>query len=357
MNSVYLMLVTFLVHGFSSLTPAMVSEFQKSPYRGIAVPIHDHMNPGPVPSLASFDSDVARLKSVTSKDLWPWVFTNMLIGVVRRDTRAYAQDETTLRIQGWDLDNQAGARERFLQWWRLSFQLAKQLGAPGAVADLEPYNNYASGTLPELAREIGRSPDETVRLLEALGGRMADIAATELPGAKIFYLTTNLQNPRVAAVGGKWYYGSETYIVIGTLERIRQARLDLTVISGNESGLGYCSDSLDDLRGRIQSVRSNMSHFLSSNAGHLVEAGTMTLWADASLKGDWLASGPCAANPAGNVEELEPYIQELLRSYQYVWIYAASPKYTGYQPFDPDIAPRFNVVLRHALSATGNKSD
>jgi hypothetical protein len=57
--------------------------------------------------------------------------------------------------------------------------------------------------------------------------------------------------------------------------------------------------------------------------------------------------GPCDKSDAANVEELQPYLELLLKTYRYNWIYATY--YAGYDPFHPS-ALRFDAMIRKALA-------
>jgi hypothetical protein len=72
----------------------------------------------------------------------------------------------------------------------------------------------------------------------------------------------------------------------------------------------------------------------------------MTLWSDHSAKKNWVAQGACGASAAASVEDLEPYLEVLLRSYRYNWIYG-SPN-GGYLAFEPQTAPRFDAAIARA---------
>jgi hypothetical protein len=81
----------------------------------------------------------------------------------------------------------------------------------------------------------------------------------------------------------------------------------------------------------------------------------MILYKDRGSKTDFMATGPCAKSEAATVEDLQPYLELLLRTYPYNWIYASY--YAGYDPFHPRSAPRFDAMIRKAQkSAYGDSS-
>jgi hypothetical protein len=79
-------------------------------------------------------------------------------------------------------------------------------------------------------------------------------------------------------------------------------------------------------------------------------AGTMTLWSDRAAKKGWVNDGACKLATASSVEELEPYLQLLLRSYRYNWIYGSPDG--NYLAFAPESARRFDAVITRAKVAT-----
>jgi hypothetical protein len=61
-----------------------------------------------------------------------------------------------------------------------------------------------------------------------------------------------------------------------------------------------------------------------------------------------MTSGRCLQeSELQTIDDFQPLIEELLRSYVYVWIYAA--KAAGYNPYDKTIAPAYNDVISKAL--------
>jgi hypothetical protein len=347
MHTVYLMLVTFLVPNFGAVTPEMVSEFDRSPYSALAVPVVDAYDTGAVPSLQTLQPELAEIKAHTSKHIWPWVFFNRMVGSDPNQKNPHAQTSYFQGINGFDLDDRIGAQSDFLRTWRVALEIAHEAHSPGVVCDLELYNNYAANDVTKLAAQTGKNPEEVIQLLEAVGVRMADIADEELPGGTVWFFFTGLSRPDFKMVNGKSYYRATSYVVLGMLQRIRQVGMKVAVISGGETSLQYCHPSLKQLQQDIQTRLKGFLPKLEVYAGILTLGGPITLWKDKSDKSAWLLEGNCGACPARNVEELEPYLRELLQTYNHVWVYApAGPG--GYNPFDTSVAPRFNKVLEQA---------
>ena len=56
--------------------------------------------------------------------------------------------------------------------------------------------------------------------------------------------------------------------------------------------------------------------------------------------------GSCKTASAATAEDLQPYLELLLKSYRYNWIYASSDG--NYLAFVPESASRFDAVIRRA---------
>src|ERR1700693_5299399 len=250
------------------------------------------------------------------------------------------------RFQGLDLDGKAGAQKDFLENWRNELRIARKTGVPGIVCDLEFYNNYKAYDLSELARMTSKSPQDALKALRQIGARMADIAATEYPGATLWFLFTGFTRPDYRVIDGQQYYLAATYIAEGLLDQIQQNHLPLRVLSGGEVGLGYCHNSVDDLRQAIEKRAADFAPLLQKDKGILELAGTMTLWSDRLAKKNWVTQGACGTSSAATVEDLIPYMEVLYRSYRYNWLYG-SPN-GGYFAFQSTSAPRFDAAITQA---------
>jgi len=89
-----------------------------------------------------------------------------------------------------------------------------------------------------------------------------------------------------------------------------------------------------------------MTMQLQKYEGTLELAGTMTLWSDPTAKRGWMKEYPCGSTSAATVEDLQPYLELLLRSYRYNWIYGSGDG--GYYAFVPESARRFDTVISKA---------
>jgi len=285
-------------------------------------------------------------KKSTAKDIWPWVSLNRMIGANDAEGNPLTKVPYFQRFQGLDLDGKAGAQNDFLENWRNALRLAKETRVPGIVCDLEFYNNYKAYDVAELARMTSMPRADVVNALRQVGTRMADISAAEYPGASIWLLFTGFTRPEYRVIDGQPYYLAATYIVEGLLDQIQRHHLPLRILSGGEVGLGYCHNSVEDLRQAIEKRAADFAPLLRKYDGILELAGTMTLWSDRSAKKNWVAQGACGTSSAATVEDLIPYMELLFRSYRSNWLYG-SPN-GGYFAFQATSAPRFDAAIAKA---------
>jgi hypothetical protein len=302
-----------------------------------------------VPTAAAIEAQIQGWRRATSKDIWPWVYLNRMIGANAAEGNRDAKVPYFQRIQGVDLDGKAGAQKDFLDNWRNALRAAKDTRVPGIVCDLEFYNNYQAYDVGDLARMTSKSPEEVLKLLRQLGTRMAETAADEYPGATLWFFFSGFTGPEYRMIDGQPYYLAATYITRGLLDEIQQRHLPLHVLSGGEVGLGYCYNSPEDLRQAMQKRARDFAPALQKYSGILELAGTMTLWSDPQAKTGWVAKGVCGTSSAATVEDLEPYMELLFRSYRYNWIYG-SPN-GGYYAFQATVAPRFDAAIARAKAA------
>lgn len=333
----YLLLVNTAIA--FQMSPDKFRQFDKSPYDGIAVAFLHAYDTSPVPSVSAMNSELKEWKKYTSKDIWPWVYINRMVGKNPAETNAHADIPEFRSIKGADLDDAQGARSSYLQMWRNSLATARNANVPGVVCDLEFYNNYKSYDIGELARQSGKSPAEVAASLQAVGSQMADIAAEEYSDAVLWFFWTGFTHAGYKTYAGVPYYPSPTYVAIGLLDEIARRKMHLKVLTGGEGSIGYCFDTLSAMQSAIAKRASDAKPALDKYAGILEMAGTMTLWSDPSTKG-------CKTATAATVGDLEPYLEFLMRSYRYDWIWASGDN--GYLAFSRESAPKFDSVIRRA---------
>jgi hypothetical protein len=328
------------------LKPAEIAEFDKSPYDGLAISFHYNYDTAPVFSSEMMSTQLLEWQKLTKKHLWPWVYINRMIGAGESATNDRTNVPYFHKIQGIDLEDKAGARTDFFQIWQNALRTAKNTKAPGVLLDLEFYNYHKEYDPAEMASQTGKPVPRVVALLEQLGARLADIAAGEYPGAVLWLPFTGFTHEGFKQIDGKSYYPTPVYIVIGLLDQIQKQHHRLTVISGGEGSLGYCHDSVMELQASIQKRAATFAPQLQKYSGILELAGTMTVWNERAGKSGFIAEDGCATATASTIEELQPYLEVLLKSYRYNWIYGSSNG--SYFAFDPRSAPRFSAVIGRA---------
>lgn len=337
----YLLLVNTAIA--FQMSEAKFRQFDHSAYDGIAVAFLHAYDTSAIPPVSTMDSEMIEWKKYTSKDIWPWVYINRMVGKNPAETNAHADTTEFRAIAGADLDDAQGGRSAFLHMWANSLAAARDSNVPGIVCDLEFYNNYKSYDIGELARQSGKKPTEVAASLHSLGSRMADVAAQEYPDSVLWFLWTGFTHAGYKTYSGVSYYPSPTYIAMGLLDEIRNKKMKLKVLTGGEGSLAYCHDTLSDFESAISKRPSDMKPALDKYGASLEMAGTMTLWSDPTV------AGRCQGASAATVEDLEPYLELLFRSYRYDWIWASGD--AGYLAFSPDSAPRFDAVIRRAKAA------
>ena len=345
LGSHYLLLVNTAIA--SMITPQKVSEFDKSPYDGLAVAFWHAYDTGPVIAVSDMDAQIAVWKKNTKKHIWPWVYINRMIGPDDSQSYPLIHQPYFNRFKGADLDGRAGAQADFLENWKNSLHAAKDTGAPGIVCDLEFYNYYKEYDPGELARQTGQTPEQVVRLLREIGAKMADIAAIQYPKAMLWFLVTGFTHPGYKTINNQPYYPSPTYVAMGLLDEIEARHFDLKVLSGGEGSLAYCHRSVQDFQAAIQKRAMDFGPPLQKYQGILELAGTMTMWSERSAKKDWTAEGDCAEASAANADDFEPYLELLFATYRYNWIYPSEAS-GGYYALEPDSALRFNPIINKA---------
>jgi hypothetical protein len=342
----YLMLVNTAVASY--MTEDKFRQFDKSPYDGIAVAFLHAYDTSPPPTVASIVQQIASWNKFTGKDIWPWVYANRLIGMSVAENNPHSDTPYFRQIKGADLDDNKGARSDFFLIWRNSLAAAKNSNVPGIVCDLEFYNYYKEYDIGELGRQTGKTPAQVADSLKQIGAKMADSAAETYPNSTLWLLFTGLTHAGYKTFDGIAYYPSPTYIAIGLLDEIVHKKLPLKVVAGGEGSIGYCHESLDEFRRSIQKRQSDLAADLEKYRGVLELGGTLALWSDRNAKQDWLNQGACRASDANSIEDLQPYIELLLATYRYNWLYGTAEG--NYLPFSSLNAPRFDAVIRKAQS-------
>jgi hypothetical protein len=345
----YLLLVSFYSGQIGKFEAEKMHSINKSPYHGVAVEIADAYDFGKYAE-KDFNRAVVLLKNESKKHIWPWVFFNRVIGYEEGE-RAHsplAKADYFRRIDGMDLYNQTGALGDLYNLWRISLRIAKTLGSPGIVVDPEAYNNYRSYQLGHLAAQLEKPRGEIRERLRTVGRELADIVEKEYPEAILWFLFTGLGSPgRTWKPHTEGEYRTVSYVAQGILDRAKEKEMKLRLISGGELSLGYCYRSFEDLKKKI-GIRNEAFSSMICLYPNLYLAGTISPWQRGNVRKNWMLRDTCGQSTLKTAEDFAPLIIDLLRSYQYVWIYAAMA--AKYDPYDPYLAASLNMAIGKALN-------
>ena len=342
----YLLLISFYGN-FNDFTPKKIAEFNNSPYDGDAIPLISSYDTKTYKE-ADFLPEISTIKHESHKQIWPWVFLNRIVGYNQVSGNALFPERARpfQNIRGMDLENKSGALDGLYVNVRLAALIAKVLGTPGFVLDLEPYNNYKTYDVSNLAEQMGWSKDRTEARLRQVGENLADITADQYPSATVWFTFTGLAS-RTRTSGKTQEYRSITYIAQGFLQRIKEKGYSMTVVSGGELA-GYCYTSIADLRTTNAKRQDDFGAVLESNPS-LKLGATIAIWQNGSKRQNGaFRNGKCGTTHANNLTDFEPYISALASTYGFLSIYAAGM--TGYDPYNPSIDVDYNKHIVTALS-------
>jgi len=326
--------------------------FDQSPYDGLAIAFHYNYDTAPVFSEESMSVQLREWKKLTKKHLWPWVYFNRILGAAEAKTNERVDAPYFHKIQGIDLEDKSGARSDFLQIWKRSLQAAKETGSPGIVVDPEFYNDHKAYDPLEMARETGKTPEQLVPLLEKFGSDLADSAAEQFPKAVLWFLFAGFTHKDFKTINGKSYYPTPVYIATGLLDRIKSRGYSLAVISGGEGSIGYCHETIGTFQEALDRRSAAFAPVLKEYDGTLELAGTLTLWDSRASKSGFVSEGDCAKASASTIEDLQPYLELMMRTYRYNWIYGSTNG--GYFAFDSQRNSRIHKVISNARARTSS---
>lgn len=339
----YFLLVSFYTPQINQFDIKKINAINHSPYYGVAVPLIGPYD-AKIYSEKDFRDAVELIKINLRKDLWPWVFFNRFTGYQegKLTHSPLAKGKYFQNIKVIDIYDQSGALTDFYNIWRMALRMAKELHSPGIVVDHEPYNNYAVDNLAYVAQQLGKSEEDIKKRLHALGADLIDLADQEYPGATLWFFATGLGRTKrsLNPLTPKEYRRLASYIIHGMLERAKEKKSTLKIVSGGEIGLGLCHLNLNDLKETIKQRNKDFTPALSQ-LPNLYLGGIIAPWAKAEARQQWMLEKKCGKSQLKTLDDFKPLIAELARSYKYVWIYAASA--AGYDPYSGD--PIFNTIL------------
>jgi hypothetical protein len=340
----YIMIVTFYgaalqgqggTHDWAAL--------KGSPYDGVAVRLlgaYDVSEPDYDALLAG----MLRVRDEAGMDPWPFVFINRMVGLPEKSVRMMSFDDEARdefsSIKGMDVFDEKGARTAFVNLWKASARLARETGSPGAILDLEIYNDGGMYRVDKLAERLGVSEDETVSGLESIGRELADVTNEEYPDAVVWTLLAGMSQENYNWTGRMLSIG---YISKGFLDRCKEKGYKMKYVAGGEHSLGYCPGPLNKMKDNIFKRAKSYSKHTGAYPANLVLGGTIAPWDDPDKRTGWLAGCDCGGCDATGVRGLLSHFVELMTAYDYVWIYAASA--APYDPYDRDISAPYSETL------------
>lgn len=311
----YLMLVTFGAPRLQDWTKEQCQKANTWPYAGIASIVVGAYNTDPVPSRKDLDASVQLLRENRRVHVWPWVFLNRMMGRGKGPAHSSAATSPDFeKIKGWDLEDKVEAKSSFLAAWRLCLRLAKDLGAPGVVLDMETYNDYSTYQLSALAEYGGWSIEQTTSLLKGLGKEMATIAGQEYPSAIIWNLFTGVGGARTTGL-----------VCEGLLEEATRRKLPMKMVDGGETAVGYYNPSAEVLTAQINSHIGLLDPYTRKYDGRLVAGGTIAPYHEPDKITSWIKDASSSGNRFyKSVDEFRPNFDTLFSRCEYVWVYGAS---------------------------------
>lgn len=328
----YILLVTFYTGPLNDFGTRKLEALDGSPYEGVAVPLVKAYDTKRY-KYEDFKGAVAKLKGADGTAVWPWVFFNRFVGYEEGGRAGSPESKHVYfsSIRGMDLYDEWGALGDFYDLWKTSLRIARDLGSPGIVADPETYNNYDAYKVSYVAEKTGKTKEEVKERLREIGRELGRIADETYPGATIWFLFTGLGNPmKTLNPFDEDDYRTVTYIIEGMLSHAAKNESALTVVSGGEVSLGYCSRSLGGLKSKVASRRKSFAKSLAAYP-NLKLGGTIAPWNDSGARTGWMRTGDCGSSELKTAGDFKPLIKQLAASYGYVWIYAA--KAAGYNPY------------------------
>ncbi len=325
----YLLLGTS--RGMTRFDNTSMQLLESSPYNGTMLTPFSAYYDGPLTTLEEFMPILIalnELKANSAKHIWPWIFLNRMIGYDPADpgSRPYFR-----AINGIDLDNETGARDDFEEIFTLALAMAKELGAPGIVIDLEAYNcQNRIYHWEDLTYIRGETQEALVGKFRWLGRDLARLAGETFPDCTILFLFTA-------------HDLTVTEIVIGLLEGIEERGLNVHVVNGGEMGLGYWSSSIEHLRRKIL-FREAATPEIFPYPGIFSLGGTIAPYLNRTGVAAWLNMNDPRIQ---TLRDFEPFFHEIFYAYDIVWVYASGG--AGYRPFDPAIGPLFSSGLEEII--------
>jgi hypothetical protein len=341
----YILLVSFYSGQINNFGVDKINAINASPYNGVAVALTDAYDTNKYTG-KDFESIIKTLNKSSKKHIWPWVFFNRFIGNKESDSAntRHSDAEYFRRMKGMDIYNESGALNDFYSIWKISLTIANRTNSPGIVIDPESYNNRQANSLTYLSKRLGKSNKEIKERLKMVGKELLDIGDDIYPDATFWFFSTGLVSSFNKRNPFAENEGAISYIIYGMLERNKEKGSKHKFIEGGEvMPWGYCYKNLADLNDKKE-IRYKKYEYLLNSYPNLYLGGTIAPWDKPSSKRSWLLQREeCIKSEQKTIDDFKPLIHQLLKSYNYVWIYAAMA--AGYDPYNIEIASKYNEII------------
>jgi len=347
----YVLMVSSMHPPFLKLNEQHIQALNATPFDGVAVDIINAYDGSPLPDEAALLKHCKDVRRLSKKAIWPRIYSNRMVTLSDRikALKANRNPSYFIRIKGVDIFDEAGALGDFCGLYRLSLKMARALGAPGIVLDMEVYNHSDAYRVDWIAQQQGKTFAEIEAALRAMGSRMADITAEEFPEAVIWSLFTCLNRPVQRGKTAEKRYLAPSYVFMGMLQRAAERDVPLLLVSGGEWG-GYYYESPKAMRKRFEERNAGFRPWLEKYPRRLALAATITVWGDARNNSGWVLKRATPDTPYRHVSDFEPLLAEMFRTYRYMWFYV--PGVTDYRPLDADKARETNRQIEELLRRT-----
>ncbi len=342
MRPEHLLLVSFRNPLLSDWERKDVHQIEQTPFDGAASAIISAYSTEEIPEYSEYASTIDVIGQ-DNLDIWPWVFINRLVGGEKRGKGG----PFFSGIRGPDLDDQMGTRSDFLSTWRLALRLAREMGSPGIVADFEVYNNKDAYNPAWVAERRNEDLETVLASLRDLGREMAVITGEEYPAAKIWQLFFDPYREKYRTPEGKGLTRTVNYVNPGFLEKILEDDMDVVVIDGGETAIGYYFESIGELEDKIAKQETMARPLMDRFKGAFQLGGTVAPYRDCGELNGWMRDYAGPDPPWRMADDFVPIFERLFEAYRHVWIYAASS--AKFDPFEIEkVAPIYNALNQAA---------
>ncbi len=356
----YLSLISFYNPTLFDATAEGLAVLNDSAYEAVAIRFWGGYDTDPVPAYDKLKPDLERVRESVDIDIWPWVFSNRIVGRAEDATghSTIAEDwapEYFERIRTLDIDDEAGALSDLLTQWRHAVRAAREWGSPGIVLDLETYNNYKAYQIAYVAERRGESARRVIAKCESIGADLARICEEEYPECIVWSLFSHLERG-VHLPGVKTsVYSTAGHITLGFLKYADKHGVPCKYLCGGEVTPGYYNPNVEQLKKRIADRDATMAELLGRFPDHFRLAGTISPYHDHAILTWWIKDQAGDDPQLKTIEDFQPMFRTLFDAYDWVWIYASSAADT--QPYNPTNSARYSAVLNAALDESAGETN